>query len=229
MIVSHKYRFIFMRTEKTASTSLQRALQQLHKDDPASFFTTGKRPKWAKYSPIHYGALERNLPELFGLHAHATARQARSVLGRNVFDSYFKFAVERNPWDRQVSLYFHRSWKTKRTPNFDADMRSWFYRNTEYCHLHNWDIYAIDGQIAVDRVLRYENLSEELAKLSAELGFALPEELARLRGDYRSDRPHYSTLYSDVTRDLVARWYAREIDALGYTFETPAPAAVAAT
>lgn len=219
MIVSHAHRFIFLRTEKTAGSSLFEALRSLLA--PGDLDADMRRPKWAKFSPIHHGALKRHVPDLFGLHVHATAAQARRVLGPKVFDSYLKFAVERNPWDRQVSLYHHRCWKTGRTPAFDRDMRSALYRNTEYCRLNNWSIYAIGDRIVADRILRYETLEADLARLWSDLGVT-PPEMPRLRSEYREDRPHYASFYTPETRDLVARWYAREIEALGYRFETPA-------
>lgn len=220
MIVSHKYRFIFLRTEKTASTSLMKVLQSLldENDQQASMH----RPSWAKFSPIRHGALKRYVPQWFGLHTHATARQVRDVVGRDIFDSYYKFAVERNPWDRQISLYAHRKWKKgEPVDNFDRDMQSLIYRNTSYVQLNNWSNYAIGGNIVADRVIRYERLNEEIAELFTTLGIPGPIDLPRLR-KYTADRPHYSTYYSNTTRDLVAKWYAREIDALGYNFESAA-------
>lgn len=217
MIVSHKYRFIFLRTEKTGGTSLTAALQSLL--DEGDVQGKMNRPAWAKYSPIHHGALKRHFPRWFGLHRHATARQVRDVVGRRFFDSYFKFAIERNPWDRQVSLYFHREWKKNNaSPDFDRHMRSFFYRNSEYVRLNNWSIYAIGDKIVADRVLRYETLDQDIPELFAQLGVDCPVEMPKLRS-YAPDRPHYSTFYSDMTRELVTRWYAREIDALGYRFE----------
>jgi hypothetical protein len=179
-----------------------------------------RRPSWAKFSPIHHGALRRYAPQWFGLHTHATASQVRDVLGRKIFDSYYKFSVERNPWDRQVSLYSHRAWKKGNPPdNFDRDMQSFIYRNTSYVRLNNWSKYAIGREIVVDRVLRYERLGEDISELFTTLGIPGTLDLPRLR-KYTADRPHYSTYYGDATRDLVGRWYAREIDALGYKFES---------
>ena len=60
MIISHKHRFIFLRTEKTASTSLTAALRAALGDD--ALHAGLKRPGWAKYSPIHHGALKRTEP-----------------------------------------------------------------------------------------------------------------------------------------------------------------------
>jgi hypothetical protein len=218
MIVSHKYRFIFLRTEKTAGTSLSVALENLL--DENDLRTKMRRPPWAKFSPVHYGALMRHFPHYFGLHTHATASQVREVVGRKIFDSYYKFAIERNPWDRQVSLYAHRQWKRGRpVDHFDRDMRSLIYRSAEYVRLNNWSVYAIGREIVADRVLRYERLAEEIGELVTTLGLPGPVPMPRLRR-YTTDRPHYSTYYSDSTRDLVAKWYANEIEALGYEFES---------
>ena len=218
MIVSHKYRCIFLRTEKTGGTSITQALQSMLGDDDEQ--ATLKRPAWAKYSPIHHGALKRHFPQWFGLHRHATAKQVRDVVGPRIFESYFKFAIERNPWDRQVSLYAHRQWKKgNETLNFDRDMRSPIYRNTEYVRLNNWSIYAIGRQIVVDRLLRYETLADDIERLLSDLGIESQIQIPRLRS-YISDRPHYSTFYSDWTRELIGRWYTMEIKALGYRFES---------
>jgi Sulfotransferase family len=217
MIVSHKYRFIFLRTEKTASTSLMKALESILGENDMQ--ADMERPSWAKFSPIHHNALRRHAPQWFGLHTHATASQVRQVVGRKIFDSYYKFSVERNPWDRQISLYAHRKWKKGQLiADFDRDMGSIVFRNTSYVRLNNWSNYAIGRDIVADRIIRYERLAEEIAELGATLGFPGPLDLPVLRR-YTTDRPHYSTYYGPASRNLVAKWYAREIDALGYSFE----------
>ncbi|MEM9810992.1 MAG: sulfotransferase family 2 domain-containing protein [Pseudomonadota bacterium] len=216
MIVNHTYKFIFLRTEKTAGSSLSQALQRLGQEGDLA--ANMRRPPWSKFSPIHHGALKRKIPDLFGLHVHATAAQARRVLGPRIFDSYFKFAVERNPWDRQISLYMHRCWKTGRTPNFDKDILSLSYRATEHVRLNNFPIYTISGQVVADMMLRYETFEEDLEKLWETIGIT-PLALAQKRSEYREDRPHYSTFYTRESQSLVARWYTKDIAALGYTFE----------
>lgn len=217
MLISHRYKFIFLRTEKTAGSSLSSAIVDALGDDVIAPNMT--RPKWAKFSPIHHGALKRSFPRFFGFHSHSTARQARHVLGREIFDSYYKFAVERNPWARQVSLYTHREWKkNKPGDQFDKHLRSWIYRNTEYVRLNNWSIYAIGNKVVVDELLRYETLSEQLTGLFKKLGVKNPIKLPNLR-QYKTGRTHYSKYYSDASRDLVAKWYSKEIEACDYVFE----------
>ena len=154
MFVSHRYKFILVRTEKTAGSSLSAALRDIC--SPGDLMHDMSRPNWARYSPVHHGALKRHFPKYFGLHTHATIAQVRSIVGEDIFRSYFKFCVERNPWDRQVSLYFQRKAKLGRQEDadFDRDMRSFWFRATEYTRLRNFEIYSINGKIAVDQVIK---------------------------------------------------------------------------
>ena len=177
MIVSHKYRFIFLRTEKTASTSMISALQGILGENDVQ--ASSDRPPWAKFSPIHHRALRRHCPQWFGLHTHATASQVRDVIGRKIFDSYYKFVVERNPW--QVSLYAHRQWKKGQPPDhFDRDMRSFIYRNTSYVRLNNWSKYAIDRSSPTGSSAT-SGWPTRSATLSRRLAFPAPLDLPTLR------------------------------------------------
>ncbi len=218
MIVSDKYKFIFIRTAKTAGTSTSDALERMVSD--GDLVADMSRPSWSKFSPVHHGALKRTLPQLFGLHVHATAAQIRSVIGAEKFNSYYKFCVERNPWDRQVSLYFQRYGKRphKRPPDFDRDMRSFLFRNTEYVRLNNWEIYTIKGDVVADRVIDYDNLEEGLEEVRREVGLPAPIDLPRHRSGHRPEKQNYRQHYSDATRDMIARWYAKEIRAFDYAF-----------
>ncbi len=218
MIISHRHKFIYLRTEKTASTSLTDALSKVvaEEDEVVKSF----QGAFVDALPFHPGKLKRVFPKVFGLHPHAHARDVRAIVGPDVFDSYFKFAVERNPWERKVSLYHHREFKRKnKNPDFDRDMRSPFYRLAHHTRLRNWDIYAIGNNVVADQVLRYENLGDELSPLLEKLGLSSEISLPRRNTSYEGKRAHYSTYYSDQTRDLIARWYRREIDAFGYRFE----------
>lgn len=71
----------------------------------------------------------------------------------------------------------------------------------------------------VDRILRFETLTEDFRLVCADLGIA-----ARPLPWYnRSDRGHYSSYYDDALRDLVRRRFTLEIERFGYTFDS-APA-----
>lgn len=230
MIISHEHRFIFFRTEKTAGSSIEFALAKYC--GPTDIVTSGgakaetlrglplrkERPRWVKHIPFRTGNMRRILPQYFGLHTHATARHVKKLVGDNVFRSYFKFCVERNPWDRQVSLYFQRNKRSGNENHFDRDMRSFIFRTFHYTRMKNWQTYTIDGRIAVDRVLRYERLEEELSDLLKTINLPDDLRLPSRRSEFRTDGRSYREFYSKTTRELVAKWYRKEIEAFGYAF-----------
>lgn len=229
MIVSHKHRFIFLKTEKTAGTSLQSALAAyIGPDDIISGkrrdpVTNKRRGQTVALGLGRYikvpTEIKRRLPAIAGYYPHMPARQLRDLVGRQVWNSYFKFAVERNPWDRQVSNYFQRQSKdgaAKR--DFERYICSPIYRRLHHVRLDNWGIYTIDDEIAVDLVMRYETLEADYRKLLDILGLETPVELPLHRANHRPADADYRRFYNERTIDLVARWYHKEIEAFGYSF-----------
>ncbi len=146
------------------------------------------------------------------------ARQVQQMVGEEIWNGYFKFTVERNPWDRQVSLYYHRTGKRHRNIDFETFVSSQIYRALHVVKLNNYDIYSINGEVAVDYVLRYENLAEDFQKVLDILGIEERVTLDNFRANWRKTRRDYREYYNSHTRDLIARWYRREIEAFDYKF-----------
>src|SRR5690606_20572751 len=85
---------------------------------------------------------------------HMPARKVRRIVGAGTWNNYFKFTVERNPWDAQVSLYFWKYRDPLRRPPFETYVRSLQARPQST----NFSIYAIGDTIAVNYVCQYERL-----------------------------------------------------------------------
>ena len=77
----------------------------------------------------------------------------RRMLGRKQFESYFSFAVERNPWDAVVSLYHWHVRDSASPVPFPEYVGS---QAVDTFARKQHRIYRLDGRGAVDRVLRYE-------------------------------------------------------------------------
>jgi hypothetical protein len=221
MIASHKHRFIFLKTAKTAGSSIEKALRpECGPDD----IVTGRRKTNARNEKrglgrlgIHVpGTIERYVPQISGFYPHMPGRQVRAMLGRETWNTYFKFAVERNPWERQVSLFFFRHRSRDPKLEFERYVSSQWYSLLHSNRSDNWEIYTIGGKIAVDRVLRFENIEADFAEVARIVGLedvALPHANAGPKRDR-----HYRDFYTPKSRDIVARWYAKEIEAFGYEF-----------
>lgn len=137
------------------------------------------------------------------------------------FDSYFKFAVVRNPYDRIVSEYLYRFQKTswwrtpgavkflKRTyPNDISDTARHMVPQTRY-------VQNEAGEVIVDRVLHFETMGDEIEALSEQIF-----------GEHRS-LPHINKTKAGKTKDkkvklrkrmqpLIAEMYAEDFEAFGY-------------
>jgi hypothetical protein len=127
MIISHEHKFIFLKTKKTAGTSIELALSQLcGPEDVIAPLTkideklrAGKRGAqnwWNSPRPFWKRHWLKHSPQDYGFYNHMPAEEARALLNDDkVWKSYFKFAFDRNPWERQVSLHHHR-YRQEKTP-----------------------------------------------------------------------------------------------------------------
>jgi hypothetical protein len=232
MIVSHEHKFIFLKTRKTAGTSVELALSTIC--GPEDIITPvtedgygprqGRQPQnylhpragWPLRDRLRWtlGQRKPNLKKRPGLgfFGHTTAAVARERLGEAIWKSYYKISIERNPWDRQVSHYY---WRTRR----ENETRPSFQSFIQSCQpLQNWDIYAIGDHVVVDRVIRYDSLESEFASVLGDLGLEAVPALPRAKSAFRPPRVPYRDLYDETSRATVAEWFHREIDYFGWTF-----------
>jgi len=241
MIICHRHRFIFIKTRKTAGSSVEIALSRFCREGdlvtPLSAERGEEELRRAEggfgpanhRKPIreHRGLKEWRRLLLRGQRAtygeHMTAPEVWRLVGPEVWSAYLKVTVERNPWDRALSRYWwqRRRWEEKGRTGFPpvSDYLVWLEENKPHW-LSNWGHYTIDDEIAVDRVLLYEHLGEQLAELGEEMGLGerltLPGE--RAKGGFRKDARAYQDVLTPADRDRIGRICRREVRAFGYEF-----------
>jgi hypothetical protein len=193
MIVSHRHRFIFVRTRKTAGTSVEIALSKFCGPDdvitrdaddalrrelgypgpqndggiPLSAYTFSE---WRRLLTRGERARFKN---------HTPAARIRSLVGAEIWHGYYKFAIERDPWDKAISLYY---WRTR------------------------------------DRIIAYENLASQLEEIRQQLRLPEPVTLPRAKSSHRTEKSHYSELIGEAERAVIDKACKREIELLGYQF-----------
>lgn len=229
MIVSHRHRFIFIKTRKTAGTSLQHALSTVCAPTDVVTVTGYTTPD---YAPRNYQGLFNPAPYLLGrytmhrkshvmrrlklrqrIHDHMFLIELFNLPEAKAWTGYFRFCVERNPWDKVVSRYF---WKYR-----DRDDRPDFETFVASDRLvSDVDMYSLSGEVAADLVLKYEELPQSLETVERRFGIAIPPMMGA-NSWTRSSRD-YCAMYTDASRTRVARHFAREIDMLGYRFDDAA-------
>jgi hypothetical protein len=207
VIASHAHRFVFIKTRKTAGTSLEIALSRHCGPDD---IVTRISPEDEELRAAAGGVGPQNDDTDPGSYAHMGARRVIEVIGRDTWDDYFTFAVERNPYDVVASSYRYSARKASFTKTFAEFVRT--PRRMERLAL-NERLYRLDGRVVVDRVYRYEELPEAVADLSARLGLDLDLPHAK-----RGSGPHYRELYGPGDAELVAARFRRTIEEFGYEF-----------
>jgi hypothetical protein len=204
-MINHRYKFIFVHINKCAGQSVRRALPR------------GTR---GHHTIMHYLAL--------------CEREGRDP------SEYFKFTIVRNPWDKVVSFYHYHQrrkwdifpWTTANEPDFNAFIRKLFIDDegalaheifrgrsgdsTHHLRLSNsldW-VSGPDGKILVDFIGRVESLQADFNEVCDRIGI----KRRQLPHANRSSHKPYWEYYDDVSREIVAGRFRRDIDYFDYRF-----------
>lgn len=231
MIISHKYKYIFIKPKKIAGTSIEVALSKhLGKDDTM--------PPLTRYSKIHdkdqYSIRPRNYK---GYYDHLSPDKIRKRIGERIWEKYLKFTVVRNPWDLVVSSYWWEvnkkvslkdylsvinlralldyakdAQKIKRPRNFTV-----FVKNIPKVYINTNYYFHPNGKPIADLYIRYEKLDSDFKKVCKKL--EIPHErLLSLKSKTRKSRKHYSKYYKKGTKKIVADIFKKEIEYFNYIF-----------
>ena len=229
MIVSYRHEFVFIKPHKVAGSSVERALSTVC--GPHDVITGGRSSTFPGVKgPQNHRRPLRTLTPRQGAKAilrrrwptipyHASVAEVRRLIPAHRWQEFFTFAIERNPWDKAVSRYY---WDSSLQDPDAARARSFseYLRICPEWKLSNWKIYTLDGEIAVDRVLRYERLADEFADLWRErIGGAPPQMPREKTGSRPETTRSWRALYNSDDAERVATVCKNEIEAFGYTFE----------
>ena len=106
MIVSHKHKFIFIRPQKVAGTSVMVALGDCLGGSDVLLLAQPELRSQAGLDGDDFPTLrQRNDGAVSSLPVHALPRAMRDALEADVWQSYLKFTIVRNPWEWFVSLH----------------------------------------------------------------------------------------------------------------------------
>jgi len=124
MIVSHRHKFIYVRTRKTASTSLEIALSRICGDSdiitPVGTRDEQLRAQLGGRLPQHW----QNADGTSRFWNHMPAAEIRLLVGHRIWCDYFVWTVERDPWSKTTAYYFHRHRWPERRPKFSTFVES---------------------------------------------------------------------------------------------------------
>jgi hypothetical protein len=221
MLLSHRYRFLFVHIAKTGGTSIRALLKRCTWADPYRLpqLVCSRLSGWTGH----------RIGCKFPRHAKVVA--AAEMLPPDFFRSLFKFAFVRNPWDLQVSSYHHvsreRPHLMRGIDDFETFLR-WKLEDERRPHHYILDASAepqrrsvidLQGEVVVDFVGRYENLESDFRTVCRRIGIrnvpGLPRKrMARNRQDYRR-------YYSGRAAEYILEHFREDVETFGYAFDDP--------
>jgi hypothetical protein len=204
-----------VKTRKTAGTSVEIALtRHCGVDDvitPISSEDEALRAEWGGRGPQNFQ------PPDFPVHAsaHMDSRVIKRAVGGPVWNSYFKFAVERNPWDTTVS-YYHYLFRGREPIPFSEFLQSPRVERLAT----NQNRIRMQGKVCVDFVCRYESLQQDVLSVWSRLALPGDATLPKAKVGLRPPAAPlaYRDYYAPEDRDRVAELFAKTIRDFGYEF-----------
>ncbi len=234
MLVSHRKKFIYLKTVKTASTSVE----SFFEPDcmPAGTWHLDVfRPETVSADGIvgYRGVKQR---KWFGLRRrrwfdHMPAKLVKRQLPADVWDSYFKFCVIRNPFEKVVSAFHFFQWMETRglhkmsvgpAVSEIERFRQWVAVDVgKKRTILDRACYTIGDEVCVDYFIRYENLQHDVDEVSKRLEIETGErELPNLVSRQRASQSPIAEYYDPATRKIVEQVFDFELRYFDYQFPT---------
>lgn len=208
MLISEKRNFVFIAVPKTGTSSISKKLSE-HEDI------------WRNEI-----LLDGKVVEI--ANEHISASEMKAQLGEE-WARYYTVGCARNPWSKVVSAYhFYRNgraveqvWQREK---FTIKMLlnvvlAKLLPLSLWIRVHPLKTSAHfltdrNGNLLVDRIIKFEDLADEFGKLCAEIGL----EPGTIEHSNASSHRPYREYYSERNRRYVAKRFSEDIRLFGYSF-----------
>jgi hypothetical protein len=237
MIISHEHEFIFVKTRKTAGSSMEIALSKYLGDKDVitpcmpveeetvrrdlgfrgaqNFGLPLKNWKFRDYLDYATG----HQPKRFS--AHASAQLISNHLEPEKFRRYRKILTVRNPYTYVVSLY---NWHARKLGPSIEGFQSWLTHGQGDLRFSNYAMGKVDGNFVMDLVLQFETIVDGARNIASQLG--LPNDFAKVfesitvKSSYEYPPLTLAQAYESVpqARSLVESRFHEEIRRFNYEF-----------
>ena len=221
---------MFIKTNKTAGTSVEIALSRFCGPDdvitPVSKTDEIKRKELGGsgpqncYAPLGaYGArdwlrLLFRFKRKLKYYNHISAADVRDLVSAETWDTYYKFCIVRNPWDRFLSFYYWQNRKQTK-PSLSEFMAS---EKMQLFRERGVEAYTDNSGVIVDELIRYEDIDSAFQMLQRKFGIDPVESLPFTKNKTRKNRGSYKDEFSQEDAQLLANLVSDELKITNYEF-----------
>jgi hypothetical protein len=233
MLISHRKNFIYTKTVKTAGTSVESYFEPFCMREGEWVFKHKREEYISDAGIVGVRGSKSEIGDSLWWN-HMPAKRIKLQIGDDIWDSYFKFCVVRNPFDKVVSAYYYFNKEAREEANNalrDGTSVSPQLMSKESEirkeKFHAWlttaklpfdrNQYLIDGQYVMDFVIRYESLNDGIREVCSRLGLPFEQEkVPRLKAGIRPSI-NFEDYYTKESVDVVVDFYAKEIELFHYS------------
>ena len=140
------------------------------------------------------------------------------------FQLYFKFSAVRNPWARAASLYARREGvQTRDRHSFEEFLKDHLYASdtcrqpTLHQNQSDWHLDA-NGKSLMDYVYRVEDFESAVKEIAERTDGRVNIKVKDRNRNPESQSRNYQDLYTDETKEWIAKRFEQDIDLFKYTF-----------
>lgn len=212
-MISYDKSCIFIHIPKCGGTSIENVIWP-HPED-----LTEANLWWGFVSQYH------NKYQTGGLQ-HLLARQVRSEVGLEIFNSFYKFTIVRNPWDRIVSQFAYMQTRPDLMDFIgmqpDTEFKAYLGLIQKKQHVQ-WMpqtdfILDQDGTLLVDKIGRLESIEKDSNEVFDILGVCREQD--KNFHANRSERKSIDHYYDQESAEMVGEIYSSDISYLNYGFDS---------
>ena len=207
VLVSHKYKFIYIKNYKVAGSSVEAFFGQFCINPQKTY----KIKESIAQSIDRFGIIgsrDSGVRKDDIWRNHINALEIKTHLGDDKFNTYFKFSSIRNPYDAVVSAYFFE----KSNENFKDYAKKKVIYNLERC--------CINNESVCNFYIRYEHILEDIVEVCKILKIDNYDinDLPKFKSGVRKNNVHYREYYDEETRIKGCENHKKTFEQFKYEF-----------
>lgn len=218
MFISHTHKFIYLKTEKTASTSIEHFFAKSHGCE----LQEGVRFSEIWSPDFSWAGMRSNEAQL--LYNHMPAVEIRRLFP-DLFNAYSRVSSIRNPFTKALSqFYFKNTGKeflltgSLYQEELVKTFRAWVQNTREIVASDRNKYIDDEGNYILSKMIRYENLQYDLEFFCKELGVKFSNsDLPWLNKKRTASKPDVKQFFDQSTKEIIEERFGFEFEFFGYS------------